>query len=584
MAANYRIKTPHAAVLVWNYVDRIGTEGMTSDPQSSGVQKPTQVEPMIISTLSCISIATSKSKGQPEGTFEIALAPTKDWVSTLTAGSWLAILMSNTPIVEKDLQRANKNQVKMIGKIESVRADVTVDDDAARHTRFLVTGVDWGHIFNNIIYVDNLIAAGEDQTAQGNTISTLLTNSLFAGKGTPQTFFVKDNLSSLIQLFGQNVKGLEKIQKDINHLAGALYNFNIPQEMATYFNFVDDDGDPSTRLNKLLRLITGSLKGPDHYIDSLESKGFLNPMTLQGQHTFWQVLIENSNPILNEMYPEMRWNMNDPSNNSLQLTIYNRIKPFSYNSDTNNGSASFKSYFQNCRLHTVDDYEVISVNAGTNWRDKFNFIEVKPNFTEFDVIANWTKQKSQAFDAQAFEREGFRPLILESKQFPSDGTSNGKAGTDTGANWDQLEDWALIMREWYFNTHRMLNGTIVLHGSEEYIAVGDNIRFNAGLINVTPNINAAVANSQSNTNQYVLCHVENISNSFSVSSEGARSFITTIQFVRGIIVNGDNKVQGQGPLDKFANKVTINHRNNNTINTVSTSEPSDPDPLKLRGT
>jgi len=126
MASNYAIKTPHAAVLVWNYIDRIGTEGMTSSPESSGVDDLTGVEPTIISTLSCISISTSKSKGQPEGSFQIVLAPTKDWVSTLTAGSWLAILMSNDPITQDDLKSANKSQVKMIGKIESVRTEVTV--------------------------------------------------------------------------------------------------------------------------------------------------------------------------------------------------------------------------------------------------------------------------------------------------------------------------------------------------------------------------------------------------------------------------------------------------------------------------
>jgi hypothetical protein len=586
MADNFKIKTPHAAVLIWNYVDRIGTEGMNSSPQSSGVQQLDNVEPTIISTLSCVSIQTSKSKGQPEGTFQIVLAPTKDWVSTLTPGSWLCILMSNNPITQNDLKKANKTQVKMIGKIESVRAEVTTADDGARQTRFYVAGVDWGHIFNNIVYVDNLIASKDDPTSQGNAVAVALRNLMFGNGGTPKTFYVKDNLRSLINIFGQNLQGFEKDGSDINRLAGALYNFRMPKAMVEFFDFVGPGGRTrDVRLNKILNLITGSLKKPDLYVDSKESKGFIDPFSLQGQHTFWQVLIENSNPVLNEMFPEMRWNMTNDSDNTLQLAVYNRIKPFSYQGfdPAGGGGAGPKSYFQNCRLHTLDDFEVISLNAGTNWRDKFNFIEVKPNFQDFNVISNWYKQKSQAFDQRAFEREGFRPLILETKQFPSAGSKPGNS-TDINVDWDQLQKWVIMMRERYFNTHRMLNGTVTIHGTTEYIGVGDNIRFNAGLVNVTPNLNSKIADGQTNDNQFVLAHVENVSHSFSVTQEGARNYITTIQFVRGILVNGQNKVAGEGPLDKLADKVTVGHREANTKNVISSSDKSDPDSQKLKGT
>ncbi len=135
MADKFNIRTPHAAVIVWNYIDRIGNDG---------VSNLNDTEKAIISTLSCVSIPTSKSKSTPQGTFQLVLAPYKNWVSTLTAGSWCAILMSNEPITEKDLRKANKNHVKMIGKIESVRVQTATDDSGARRTQYYVTGVDWG--------------------------------------------------------------------------------------------------------------------------------------------------------------------------------------------------------------------------------------------------------------------------------------------------------------------------------------------------------------------------------------------------------------------------------------------------------
>lgn len=587
MADNFRIKTPHAAILVWNYIDRIGTEGMTANPQSSGVKQLDDTEPTIISTLSCISIQTSKSKGQPEGTFQLVLAPTKDWVSTLTPGSWCCILMSNEPITESDLKKANKRQVKMIGKIDSVRAEVSVADDGARQTRFYVSGIDWAHIFNNVVYVDNLIAAKNDPQSQGNAVAVALRNLMFGNGGTPKSFFVKDNLRSIINIFGQTLKGLDKAGTDINRLAGSLYNFRMPKAMVEFFNFHGPTGrvTQDMRLNKVLSLEVGSLKSKDTYTDSKEAKGFIDPFSLQGQHTFWQVLIENSNPVLNEMFPEMRWNNTNDSDHSLRLTLFNRIKPFSYKGFSSEGGngAGPKSYFQNCRMHSIDNIEVISVNAGTNWKDKFNFIEIKPNFQDFNVIANWYKQKSQTFDQKAFEREGFRPLIMETKQFPS-GAGLSNNGEQVSVDWSQLQKWALMMREWYFNTHRMMNGTLVLHGITNYMAVGDNIRFEVGLLTSTPNINSSTADHQSNNNKFILAHIENISHTFTVNADGTRSYISTIQFVRGIVVNGENIADGDGPLDKYANKVKANHRERNTQNVISTSDNADPDSHKLKGT
>lgn len=575
--AKHKIKTPHAAVIVWNYKDRIGTEGMDDKFDSTGVTNPNDVEQTIISTLSCISIETGKSKGQPEGQFKLVLAPYKNWVSTITAGSWCCIMMSNEPITKEDLKRANSKHIKMIGKIESVRVETKQNDDQ-RQTRYYVTGVDWGHIFSNIVYVDNLIAGPNDPKSQGNAAAVALRNALFGKDGTPKSFNVDDNLKSIIQIFGQSLGGsVDEAGKSINRLAKAIYNFSIPKEMVEFLNLTRPDGKRSTKtnINEALTLTSGILIGEDKYKPSNEAMGFINPFSLQGQHTFWQILLENSNPALNEMFSEMRWG----DDNKLWLTIYNRIKPFSFKDfkPGSNGNSNIKSYFQNIKRHDIDDDTVISVNAGSNWRDKFNFIEVKPDFQDFNVIANWTKQKSQVFDPQSFQREGFRPLIVSTRQFPSAGLQN--AGKDT-YNFDanQLEKWARIMREWYFNTHRMLNGTLVMQGSTEYIAVGDNIRFDAGLLN--PNVNINDSTVKKKKNQYILAHVESVNHSFTVNGD-ARSFITTIQFVRGIIVGGDNVIAGRGTLDKFASSVP-DQDDKNTLNTVSTSTENDPDD-KVRG-
>lgn len=563
--AKPNIVTPHAAIIVWNYKDRLG-----SDPTKS----PNRINATIISTLSCISLETNKSKSSPQGTFRMVLAPTKNWVSTITAGSWCAILMSNDPITAQDFRKADPNKVKMFGKIESVRCETTMGEDGARRTQYLVSGVDWGYIFNNIIYIDPHITVENEPLTLGQGTASALQQLLFGDQGVARHFDTATNLRSIINVFGKTIRGLTEQGRDINRLANASYTFAFPKEMSQYFGFIGPDGKKNTSLtiNNLLSLVVGSLTNKDKYSNTSESEGFIDPFSIQGSHSFWQVLLENSNQALNEMLCEIRWESKGP-----MLTLYNRIKPFSFKGFGHGAGASnnLKSYFQYLPSTVVDDNRVVRVNAGTNWRDKYNFIEIKPQFQDFSILQNWYKQKSQTFDPDAFQREGFRPLIVETKQFPI-GTVANKGTVD----YNQLASWNQLLREWHFDTHRMLNGTISFVGMNEYISVGSNIKFNAGLLNPTPNLTAVQLSKHQDTN--ILAHVENVTHTFTVQPTGAREFMTTVQFVRGLIVDSNNIIVGQGIIDKDATSLDQTEEKNSK-NTFATSDNDDPDPNKVKG-
>ena len=572
----FKIINPHAAVKIWNYTDRIGLEGVSN---INGIDE------VILSTVSCKSIRTTRAKGSPVGTFEIVLAPTKNWVAEITAGSWCVILMSNQPITQDALTTADSSYVKMIGKIETVRADVNIDDDGARHTSYIVSGSDWGYIFNTVLYIDNLIAAANDPINQGNAISVILQRYLTSDGGAPQSFQVTNNLRNLLGIFGFNPDAITETKDDINRLGKSVYDFLIPTEMARFFQFVDPTGDvnTSTKLSDLIRIVDGKLTGSDTYTATNEAAGFLDSFSLQGTNTFWQILLDNSNPTLNEMYNELRWTENGPA-----LTLYNRIKPFSFRSPSAyqkiigqsvtsaQGSSvssqvtSLRSPFKYVKTHTLDPVTVMSVNVGTNWRDKYNFIEIRPQDSSFAVLGNWSAQKSQGFQPKAFNREGFRPLIVGTKQLP---------GPPGEPNFDLLTAWVQLMKEWYFDTHKLLNGTIVLRGTTEYIPVGDNIRFEAELLTPTHNINTG--NVKSNSTNYILAHVENVDNQFTVSDDGGRTYVTTIQFVRGVVVTQDNELVGQGSLDELTSDMLGSYKN--SVNVFGSSDPVDPDPQKLHG-
>lgn len=535
--ANFKIKTPHAAVIVWNYVDRISADG---------VKKIAEIEPKIISTVSCISIQTIKSKGSPVGSFEIVLAPTINWVSKITAGSWCCILMSNRKITEEDLKSAKPDTLKMIGKIESVRLETQQNEDT-RLSRYVITGVDWGYIFNNSIYTDNTIGDKEKKD-QTNSFYLLFRNLMFGSGKTPEPLKVDDLMQGIINVMGganeqESLEGNAELYKKGNRLDISKYAFYIPTEMANFLNLGSQKNKGvSTSVGKIIELITGKLIDNNIYNNISGAYGFLNPFSYQGTASFWQILLDNSNPAINEMFCDMDW-----TDNNLSLKLYNRIKPFCYKKIQK--SSRYASDFKKIKMHKIDPIYVTSVVVATNWRDKYNFVEIRCNFSDTKTFDHYILTKTQRSDPEAFNREGFRPLIVVTKQMPYNG-DEPPTGVPITPDDSILGEWADLLKEWFFDSHRLLNGTITITGSTEYIGVGNNILLDAKIIN--PSLNFTLAsNVDKEKKAYLLAHVENVSNSFTVGQDGAREYKTVIQFVRGIFVTEQIELIDQGSLDQF---------------------------------
>lgn len=566
-SSSFKIETPHAAVKIWNYVDRITEKGAQQN-------KANQVKEEIISTLSLMNIQTFKSKGDPVGTFNFTLAPTRNWVSVITPGSWCVIFMSNEKITKETFETADKSFVKMFGRIDNVRVDVSVDADGSRNTRYLVSGQDWSSMLNNVFYIDPLVSdPSEAQNREGNALYVQIIKHLFSKDNTPSLFSIASNLQTLLSVFGKPLD-----LPDTTRLAKPTYNVTLPSEAVRFFGFIDAQNSETltTDLTKIITLQTGSLNSSEGKYDTSvrDGGGWLNPFSMVGQHTLWSILMDNCNYALNEMYPEFRWLDDKP-----QLTLYSRIKPFSFQDNPVEGiDTQLRANFRNVVTHRLHDETIISVNAGTNWRDKFNFIEIKPDLSEFRIHDVAVKLKSQAYQKEpggeaaatdVFDREGFRPLIYSIKQIPIE------LGAETADKLDVelLNKWANMLQEWFFNTQRLLNGRIIMTGSTEYIPVGDNVMFDAGLVGVSPNYNSA-APSAGRSKCFVLAHVESVQHTFTVDSDGARSFQTMIQFVRGIIVDENKSLIGDGCIDTLSTDLQYPD-SRNSITMVSTPTGDD---------
>lgn len=569
MAQKNSIKTPNAAVIIWNYKERLS---------GSNVNQKTKIDDIyekIICTSECLSIQTNKSKSNPVGSFQIELAPTRNWVANITAGSWCVILMSNTKISSEDLQHVNPNQLKMIGKIETVRIDTQQVDDM-RQTRYLVSGVDWGYIFNNSIHIDPFNDFENKSKTMQSSGNMLLEHLLYGLKkddtGNKQNnadadrSTVSSNLEVLLKIFTGDMPRPDAVKA--GKLPKSIYTVKLPENMRSFLRLQNPE------ISSSIILKTGALKQKeDEYEEQYESWGFINIADMIGTFTLWQVLVDNSSPAINEIFSDLRWN---PKKNSFDFALYNRIKPFSMSDSyfvnefnkstsidekTNGYVKKIRSFFNLIKKHELDSSLILRLNTGTNWRDKCNFIEIRPDIPQMSVQGGLHASKLLQWDEVAFNREGFRPIIFATKQLPR----LDKKGLGT-YDPDLLLGWALLLREWFFDTHRLLNGSLTVIGSDEYIAVGNNVKFDLGLITGSNNMSNEAYNSKSG-NLSVLGHIENISNSFTVDEFGARRFTTQIDFVRGIIVdkNSNKPVYENGKLDEDVSKNTNAKKTKNVI-------------------
>ena len=562
------------------------------------------IEDVIINTVSLRSIRTSKKKGTPVGSFEFTLAPTKNWVSTITPGSWVCIFMTQEGLSFKDLtELANRKKLKMVGRVESVRVVTKQRGDGARVTEYLVSGVDWCHIFDSKLYVDPLLyTAGGQKNAYG-AAGELLRHLGNFGYDVGNALSSDDMVQLIIDTWGKSSTS-EVTRAALNNrkIIQASQKLSLPEPLAKYLG------------KKILKTATGGLgrqvttktgfadlidhkSGPltrNNFYDKnvIEGTTIFNPVTLAGQNSIWELMKGHNNNSVRELICDLDW-VDDDANP--RFTLWNRIKPFAIRKIKDiakdnvqvgkGGGASHQtvltkliSPYKFVQKYKIAKEDVILLNAGTNWKDRYNFVEVNLNRNlPLRALANAQKLDSQFWDAESISRDGFKPIDMNTNFL----TLDSKNGNDFLLG---INAYKYIAKEWYFDTHRMLNGSVRLVGQSCYITVGSNILIPAEV--VAPSLNFSKLHTKVKGRAYLMAHVENVGHEFGVDEKGARSFFTEIHFVRGIITDVEGNALSSGQLDSGllednTSQLTATEQKNHEV--FGTSSENDPDVQKLRG-
>lgn len=644
-----KVNNPNSLVFIYNYRDRLG------DFKLSNVNDPFEVDQIILNSVSLKSVQTQKTKASPAGSFEFRLAPTKNWVTAITPGSWCVILMSNSKINDSAKYgggSVDERSFKMLGRIESVRAVVNTNQvTGARETEYIVTGVDWGTIFDSKFYVDVLNRApnesavgmaerfgytkylldsiGFDANSLGQNAksvpkyvsrptqseeakASVANNVNFLLNGTDEQEVLaspdvplnaqegqeerdtkvrlpsaRDNVKFILSLWGRSDAATSALEEESGLVAKSQQVFKLPNQLAKYMGLVDRSSEISPVISQVLEQISGVLEGDDSYTNDDKSSGIVNFNTILGEHSVWQILNNNCNSLINELIPEIRFEDGTP-----KLCIYNRTRPFAINEDDeisrdgrsvgdNEGAkkgetvSDLVSQYKLVRKKLIDTNDVILCNYGTNWRDRINFIEVNIARSLFqENYAADIKLDSQFVDQSSIGRDGLLSMISSTTYIP---TNEGFADPIGVIAYKH------ILKEWYFNTHKMFNGSLNLIGQDQYIQVGDNILVSTKALNSDKNLSAK--QNQSSIDTYMMAHVESISHQTVEDGNGSRVFTTSVNFVRGIItdINGNlissEDIAGAVDQDGILTTPTV-ERNDNVF---GTSGSFDPDRQKTRG-
>ena len=520
------IKQPQAGIKIYNYVDRLGSTFYSGKKETQNIENVLKIKSEII------SISTIKHKAQPAGEFQIVLAPTRNWISSISPGSWISIHMTSEKVDDKTLFSFNENTLKMIGRIDTVRMSMRVNQiTGARETVYILAGRDWGQVFESVLYIDPIINPNLD-----NAAVALFSQDKFKGLFTDIKETGLQSTNTIIKLL-ISIWGESPLTSDSNINEGGRFinvqsPFNLPQELASELKL------KSTSLSQSLieNLVVGKLSDYNKYDDSSpESYGLINPQSLIGVNTIWQVMSAHSCQEINEMFCDITW-----SNGLPKLTLFKRVKPFSLNSIAYSDSNTDSRFLHVYRTEIPKEL-ITSLDCGDNWRDRVNAVEILPghsvqNIPNPNAARAIAKEKSQKSDHVAIAREGLRPLLMQTFFYPS-------SSKETAAI-ERVTDWIPTFIDWYFNSHKMLNGSISLIGMSKQIPVGSNIVLDSSLFVKAPYV------SKQNKNSKFIAHVESVSNNFSVEPNGTRSFSCGINFVRGVFV--DSKIKDLINKDSFA--------------------------------
>lgn len=472
----------------------------------------------------------NKNKAGSSGNFSLTLKRGKkvrgekiqsediNYLDEIHPGDWIMIYIRKSgPIKIEELGSINKSSgLKFLGIIENVRyVEIDQPEDGSPRLEYIVTGRDFGKVFDMSMYFNPLIA---------NKASSFLGAE-----------FLKDSSKSHGQKSGPKSPD-EIIKKLISfYLGGELDDLDksnqswfVPKELAQIFKVEGKAKSGAVSFVDMLNLdkigihkfdSNGKLKTE---LNSLLGKTIVRSLPSTG--TIWSVLQFLKNPVLNELYVEL----SEDRKGLLKPSLIHRQTPFSNKKgqETNIFAAnkSFdkkstvsdfipddeKTFMIELPRHEIVSSNIRQRNVGKSDHERLNHVIVVPRIPiktsnlDLTFVIGMNIPSIQRYGLRSFQAQ--TAYVLDKRGL--------------GGEKNFCSKCVYLFEDWFFLAHFLFNGTIIIDGVNEHVEVGTNLFIR-------------------DTQQ--LYHIEGYTHDYSISPKGKITYNTEFRVSRGQIFDPSTK-------------------------------------------
>jgi hypothetical protein len=501
-----------------------GADGKTVTKRTTAPIKLTE-NPLYLDTY-VTQLNVRQNKEDHQGSLNMSLLdPTDSILSNISPGDHMVCWMFDNHKDAQALRAVLKSGsygslngfssgLKFLGKVFSVRKNITVSNTGAKARRFQILATSFSELDSNI-YFDPQLATN---FFKGTEFMQAIARQLNSISGVPQD--INKMLAQSLAVFmgvglktpGNNGSIAQmsrplKIPDFVAKILGVqgshyidILRTHIGIEKYNFTKYLPDLGDsanvpngPSTRSPyKTIKYTPVGLVG----WNSIQVAPFNNvPM--------WSILYQFSNPNINEMFTTLK--MNDKGEIGPTLTI--RQIPFNNEAFLDARPNIKGTAFRTLPRWKVTDEIINNYSVGKSESLRINFVRVSavPEAKNGADVAGIRARVDPASDIVDIERNGLRGYVTAINSI-----------LNPVAAEVSTRQWTAVVTDRYMGSHLKLSGTIGLAGVQEPIAVGDNLLYDN-----------------------LIFHIEQVEHSLTVESmTGRKSFSTNLAISNGVPATG----------------------------------------------
>lgn len=417
----------------------------------------------------------SNDKGQAISDTQI------DYLQVFSPGDWVAIYMKSDGRIDPTSSDSDSG-LKMIGIVDNVRY-VEIDDPSQGRPRleYVITGRDFGKVFESDIYFNPLISATKD-------FSTILGAQAFEDK-------VGDLKEKAGKSPDQMIAAMLKfyIGGGLAKSSNTSQQWYVPRQVASLFNTKSTEKkDLTGKENVDLGSVPFYQMLNKDYIGLLnytpEGK-FINKTKLLGQiinilapssGSIWEALRGYGNTCLNEFIVDLKKtsvksNVNGKIVYNMAPCLQFRQIPYSHSkhsqpslAGTENANKIFalttseeKATFSHLPRHVIQSTDIKQKNIGKSDYERINAVVVTPGVFNKEPIVEAFRM---VVNTPSIERYGTKILNVQSSYGAGDQDFKSHAAKCVS-----------LMCDWFMKAHLLYNGTIVATGTDDFVEVGQNL-------------------------------------------------------------------------------------------------------------